>query len=340
MDTIRSFLTKLLVKFIIVILIPVYGNFWEPYSPEASISLYSVLLEYSISTGWSINPLFPVLFPLAILFSIPGFYYEYRLQSRPNEKTTLGLAIAFTIIILAGPYSIYFLFYPDAPLYDLVGWRFGIFSIIVPSVCAVITVAFVFYPILENQIMRILESPENWATSEEFRLISRKGTIASILLGLALFVSPFELIISQISLWSTGLFWSISTWEGYDFEIHYSINLFASFMAFSIITIPIYFWFFKKIFDFFNGKSSMGSALKVGVVGMLSVYSFAILYILLRGFAYMFIPIPMPFQLLLGYLSMQIGKDIRILAKEDAERVWTDKTNEQNQSDDDTILLQ
>ena len=84
----------------------------------------------------------------------------------------------------------------------------------------------------------------------------------------------------------------------------------------------------------------MGSALKVGFVGMLSVYSMAILFILLRGFAYMFIPIPLPFQLLLGYLSMQIGKEIRLVAKKDAEQVWTDEVKERKQRDDDTLFQQ
>jgi hypothetical protein len=328
LDKVRPFITRLIVKIALVLLVPVYARFWEPYSPEASISLYSALLEYSSSSGWSISELFPILLSLTILFSIPGIYFEYRLESHPNFKTMLSLAIAFTIITLAGPYSIYFLFYPGGPFYDLISWRFGIFSIIVPSLCAVITIVFIFYPILENQILRILGNSENWSTPEEFKQISRRGTRASILLSLALFVLPFELVISQYSFGSTGLFWSVSSWAGTEFEINYSINLFASFMSFSIITNPIYFWFYKKVFDYFKGMSSMRPALWVGVVGMLSVYSMAILFVLLRGFAYAFIPIPLPFQLLLGYFSMRIGKDIRAIAKEDAERVWTDERSE------------
>ena len=321
----KSFLTKLIVKFALILFVPINGHIWEPYSPEASGRLYTALLEYSTSAGWTLNELLPVLLPLTVLFCIPGIYYDYRLQSDATSKTIWGLAIAFTIIILAGPYSLYFLFVPEGPFYYLISYNFGIFSILTPSVCAAIVIAFIFYPILEYQITYYLSASANLSESKEMNRTSTKGAIASVFLGLGIFVFPFEFVVSQESVWSSGLFWNISSWSGYEFEIRYSVNLFSFGMAFSIITIPLYIWFVKKVLDYFKGLDSMASALKIGVVAMISVYISALLFVISRGFLYYYVPIPMPFQLLFGYLAMRFGKDVRIVATEHRERVWTDE---------------
>jgi hypothetical protein len=96
-------------------------------------------------------------------------------------------------------------------------------------------------------------------------------------------------------------------------------------MAFSIITIPFYIWFVKKVLDYFKSLDSIVSALRIGVLAMISVYISALLFIISRGFLYYYIPIPMPFQLLLGFLAMYIGKDVRAVSSMQMERVWTDE---------------
>ena len=339
MDGSNSFLKKVILKFFIIILIPVYAHQYVSITSEVFYRHYGILWQYETSSGWGINEMVFIVLPLVSLFSIPGIFFDYKLQSTSFDKSIWMHVVAFSIIILAGPYSLYFLFISEGPIRDMIGANFFYFTIIVSSSCVIITTLFIFYPILEKLITLTIRN-QDFDDSKNFRL---KISISSLLLGIGFFVVPYEFVIESVyeaTFTTTGFSWHIRSWfSPYDgLSLDYYPSLYPITSP-SIWTFVLYMIFAKFIADYFKGTQTMKTALIVGVLGMISALFPWILFALMLGGG-RYLPIPMPFTLLLGYLSMWIGKEIRSEAIKQSDQIWTSEPSESKQNNTDTIFLQ